>query len=98
MIFVVSKKLLNLLNKGITHELKVSIQYVWHVLLKETQGAVIEEIFRRLQLSNEEYWIVNGKNFFEWYSTVEPDAIHVGTNVGEILKDCLHYGKKRNLY
>jgi bacterioferritin len=51
---VASKKLLELLNKGIARELRVSIQYMWqHVLAKGIEGAIF--LSQKLFINTEQY-------------------------------------------
>jgi len=46
-----SKKLLELMNRGIARELQVSIQYIWqHVLVTGINGVVVEGIFKDIAI------------------------------------------------
>jgi len=48
---VASKKLLELLNKGIARELQVSIQYMrQHIMAKGIEGATVENTFREIAI------------------------------------------------
>ena len=47
-----SKKLMELLNRGIARELQVSIQYMWqHVSVTGIESAAVEDIFRRIGIT-----------------------------------------------
>jgi bacterioferritin len=47
-----SKKLLDILNKGIARELQVSIQYMWqHVQVTGIMGAVVQDTFKEIAIT-----------------------------------------------
>jgi bacterioferritin len=47
-----SKKLMELLNRGIARELQVSIQYMWqHVLAKGIESVAVEDVFREIAIT-----------------------------------------------
>ena len=85
-----SKKLLDMLNEGITQELHVSMKYMWqHIMVKGIEGAVVEKLFRDIAITemkhaealSERVAVLNGvpPNKF--------DAVHVGMILEEMLKE-----------
>jgi bacterioferritin len=92
--FVASEKLLKLLNKGIARELQVSIQYMWqHIMTKGIHGAVVEDIFREIAIEEMKHAEVLAERvaFLNGIPTVEANAIHIGTDALEMLKDGVQY-------
>ena len=89
-----SEKLLKLLNKGIARELQVSIQYMWqHVMAKGIHGAVVDDIFREIAIEEMKHAeaLAERISFLNGIPTVEPNDIHIGTDVLEMLKDGVQY-------
>ena len=92
--FVASEKLLKLLNKGIARELQVSIQYMWqHIMAKGIHGAVVADLFREIAIEEMRHAEVLAEriSFLNGIPSVESDAIHIGTDVLEMLKDGVQY-------
>lgn len=97
-----SEKLIKLLNKGIARELQVSIQYMWqHVMARGIHGAVVEDGFRKIAIEEMQHAeaLAERVAFLNGIPTFEPEAIHIGTNVLEMLKDSVQYEEEAvNLY
>jgi bacterioferritin len=86
---VTSKKLFDLMNKGISRELKVSIQYMWqHILVTGIQGAVVEGIFKEIAITEMKHAeeIAERLAYLGGNPTIEPDPIVIGTSLVEMLK------------
>jgi bacterioferritin len=83
-----SKKLLNILNKGIARELQVSIQYMWqHVQVTGINGAIIEDTFRDIAITEMKHAeaLAERLSFLNGIPTTEPDPIFVGNSLKEML-------------
>ncbi len=86
---MVSAKLLEMLNKGIAHELQVSIQYMWqHVLVTGLNGAVVEDTFKKVAITEMKHAeeLAERLSFLGGVPTIKPDSISVGTDLVEMLK------------
>ena len=86
---MVSGKLLELLNKGITRELQVSIQYMWqHVQVSGVDGAVTEGVFREIAVAEMKHAekLAERLNYLNGVPTTKPDPIFVGGSLIEMLK------------
>ncbi len=84
-----SKKLLDLLNKGIARELQVSIQYMWqHVLVKGVEGAAVEDIFKKIAITEMKHAeeIAERLAYLGGTPTTKPDPIFVGLDLEEMLR------------
>ena len=89
-----SDELLKLLNKGIARELQVSIQYMWqHIMAKGIHGAVVGNVFKSISIEEMRHAEVLAERiaFLNGVPTVEPNDIHIGTDVLEMLKDGVQY-------
>jgi bacterioferritin len=87
--FVASKKLLELMNKGIARELQVSIQYMWqHVLATGIQGAVVEDVFKEIAITEMKHAeeIAERLAYLGGTPTLKPDPIVVGLSLEEMLR------------
>ncbi len=85
----VSEKLLGLLNKGIAHELQVSIQYMWqHVLVTGINGAVVEDTFKKVAIAEMKHAeeLAERLSYLGGVPTIKPDPITVGADLVEMLK------------
>ena len=88
MFILTSKKLLNILNKGIARELQVSIQYMWqHVQVTGINGAIIEDTFRDIAITEMKHAeaLAERLSFLNGIPTTEPDPIFVGNSLKEML-------------
>ncbi len=83
-----SKKLLDLMNKGIARELQVSIQYMWqHVQWSGVKGFAVHGEFKKIAIVEmkhaekiaERLFYLGGK------PTTKPDDIRVGNNLREMI-------------
>ena len=84
-----SKQLLDLLNKGIAHELQVSIQYMWqHVQVTGLDGANVQNIFRQIALTEMKHAekLAERLDYLDGVPTVKPEPIFVGGSLIEMLK------------
>jgi bacterioferritin len=87
---VASKKLLELLNKGIARELQVSIQYLWqHVLAKGIEGAVVENLFREIAITEMKHAekLADRLAFLNGVPTTSHEPVHIGHSLEEMLKE-----------
>lgn len=88
MFILASKKLLNILNKGIARELQVSIQYMWqHVQVTGINGAIIEDTFRDIAITEMKHAeaLAERLSFLNGIPTTEPAPIFVGNSLKEML-------------
>ncbi len=84
-----SKKLLELMNKGIARELQVSIQYMWqHVLVTGIKSVAVEGIFKEIAITEMKHAeeIAERLAYLGGTPTVKPDPIFVGSDLVEMLK------------
>ena len=89
-----SERLLKLLNKGIARELQVSIQYMWQrIMAKGIHGEVVGSLFREIAIEEMKHAEALAERiaFLNGIPTVQPDAIHIGTDTLEMLKDGVQY-------
>jgi bacterioferritin len=87
---VASKKLLELLNKGIARELRVSIQYMWqHVLAKGIEGAVVENLFREIAITEMKHAeaLAERLAFLDGVPTTSHEPVHIGHSLDDMLKE-----------
>jgi bacterioferritin len=88
--FMVSKELLEMLNKGIARELQVSIQYMWqHVMAKGIEGAVVENTFRQIAITEMKHAEILAERlvFLDGVPTLNPDTVHIGHTLDAMLKE-----------
>jgi bacterioferritin len=88
-IFVASKKLLELMNKGIARELQVAIQYMWqHVTVTGIKGAMVEDVFKEIAVTEMKHAeeIAERLAYLNGVPTVKPDPIVVGSSLAEMLQ------------
>jgi len=86
---VASKKLLELMNKGIARELQVAIQYMWqHVLVTGIKSLVVEEIFKEIAITEMKHAeeIAERLAYLGGIPTIKPDPIVVGSSLEEMLR------------
>jgi len=84
-----SKKLIELLNRGIARELQVSIQYMWqHVLAKGVESVAVEAIFREIAITEMKHAEVIAARlaYLGGTPTTKPNPIFVGGSVKEMLQ------------
>ncbi len=84
-----SKKLLELMNRGIARELQVSIQYMWqHVWVTGIRGAVVEGIFKEIAITEMKHAeeIAERLASLGGSPTVKPDTVVVGNDLEEMLR------------
>jgi bacterioferritin len=84
-----SKKLLELMNKGIARELQVAIQYMWqHVLVTGIKSLVVEGVFKEIAITEMKHAeeIAERLAYFGGIPTVKPDPIVVGSDLEEMLR------------
>ncbi len=85
-----SKKLMDLLNRGIARELQVSIQYMWqHVLVKGLESAAVEDIFKKIAITEMKHAeeIAERLAYLGETPTLKPDPIFVGDSLEEMLEN-----------
>ncbi len=84
-----SKKLMELLNRGIARELQVSIQYMWqHVLATGVESAAVEDIFREIAITEMKHAeaIAERLAYLGGTPAIKPDLIFVGGSLKEMLQ------------
>ncbi|HDQ06339.1 MAG TPA: ferritin [Candidatus Bathyarchaeota archaeon] len=84
-----SKKLLELMNKGIARELQVSIQYMWqHVTVTGIKGAVVSDVFKEIAIAEMKHAeeIAERLDYLGGVPTVKPDPVFVGSTLEEMLR------------
>ena len=84
-----SKKLLELMNRGIARELQVSIQYMWqHVTVTGIKGAVVEDTFKEIAITEMKHaeQIAERLSYLGGYPTIKHDPIVVGATLEEMLR------------
>ncbi len=84
-----SKKLLELMNKGIARELQVAIQYMWqHVTVTGIKGAMVEGVFKEIAITEMKHAeeIAERLAYLGGTPTIKPDPIFVGSSLEEMLR------------
>ena len=84
-----SKKLLELMNRGIARELQVSTQYMWqHVLVTGINGAVVEGTFKEIAITEMKHAeeIAERLASLGGNPTIKHDPIFVGSTLEEMLR------------
>ena len=84
-----SKKLLELMNKGIARELQVAIQYMWqHVTVTGIKGAMVEDVFKEIAITEMKHAeeIAERLAYLGGTPTIKPDPIVVGSSLEEMLR------------
>lgn len=84
-----SKKLMELLNRGIARELQVSIQYMWqHVLAKGIESVAVEDVFRDIAIAEMKHaeGIAERLAYLDGTPTTKPNPIFVGGSLKEMLQ------------
>ena len=84
-----SKKLMELLNRGIARELQVSTQYMWqHVLATGVESAAVEDIFREIAITEMKHAeaIAERLAYLGGTPTTKPNPIFVGGSLKEMLQ------------
>ncbi len=79
-----------MLNKGIAHELRLSIQFMWqHIIVTGVEGVVVEGIFRRIAIDEMKHaeLLAERLNFLAGVPTATPDSVHFGHSLDEMLKE-----------
>jgi len=88
-VYMASKKLIELLNRGIARELQVSVQYMWqHVLAKGVESAAVQDIFREIAITEMKHAeaIAERLAYLGGTPTTKPDPIFVGGSLKEMLQ------------
>jgi bacterioferritin len=84
-----SKKLLDLMNKGIARELQVSIQYMWqHVQWSGVKGYAVHDAFKKIGITEMKHAEKIAERLFYLGEkpTTKPEAIVVGENLKEMIE------------
>ena len=84
-----SKKLLELMNKGIARELQVAIQYMWqHVMVTGIKSVAVEGVFKEIAITEMKHAeeIAERLSYLGGNPTIKPDPIFVGSDLVEMLK------------
>jgi len=83
-----SKKLLDLLNKGIAREMQVVIQYMWqHVLWSGVKGFAVKDELKSIAITEMKHAekIAERLNYLGGMPTTKPEPIFVGTSLKEMI-------------
>lgn len=83
-----SKKLLEILNKGIARELQVSIQYMWqHVQVTGIMGAVVQDELKEIAITEMKHAeaLAERLSYLNGIPETKPDPIFVGSSLREML-------------
>ena len=85
-----SKKLLDLMNKGIARELQVSIQYLWqHVQWSGVKGFAVNDELKKIAITEMKHAekIAERLFYLGGTPTTQPAAIVVGTKLKEMIEN-----------
>ncbi len=85
-----SKKLLDLMNKGIARELQVSIQYLWqHVQWSGVKGFAVNDELKKIAITEMKHAekIAERMFYLGGTPTTQPAPIAVGTKLKEMLSN-----------
>jgi bacterioferritin len=88
--FLATKEMVELLNKGLAHQLQASVQYMWeHILARGIEGAVVENAFRNAAIVEMKHAedLADRIVFLNGLPTNNPSPIHVGHSLEEMLKE-----------
>ena len=86
---MVSKSLLDFLNKGIARELQVSIQYMWQsIQVTGLEGEQMKDIFKKTAMAEMKHAekLAERLDYLDGVPTIKPDSINVGGSLIEMLK------------
>ena len=86
---MVSKNLLDFLNKGIARELQVSIQYMWQsIQVTGLEGEQVKDIFKKTAMAEMKHAekLAERLDYLDGVPTIKPDPINVGGSLIEMLK------------
>ncbi len=86
---MVSKKMLDMLNKGIARELQVSVQYMWqHVLWKGVKGFAVKDELKNIAITEMKHAesIAERLVYLGGTPTTKPDPIFVGKNLKQMIE------------
>ncbi|KYH37765.1 MAG: ferritin [Candidatus Bathyarchaeota archaeon B24] len=86
---MVSKELLDLMNKAISMELQVSIQYMWqHVMWRGLKGFVVKDELKKIAVSEMKHAesIAERLVYLGGVPTTKPAPIMVGGSLREMIK------------
>ena len=84
-----TKKMLDLLNRGIAREMQVSIQYMWqHILWKGVEGYVIKDQLRAIAIVEMQHaeLIAERLAYFGGTPTTKPDPVFIGKTFKQMMK------------
>ena len=84
-----SEKMLEMLNRGISAELQVSIQYMWqHVLWSGVKAFAVKDEFKKIAIQEMKHaeMIAERLNYLGGVPTAKPTPINVGTGLKEMLE------------
>ncbi|MFB0551658.1 MAG: bacterioferritin [Nitrososphaeria archaeon] len=86
---MVSRKLLDMLNKGISRELQVAVQYMWqHVLWKGVKGFAVKDELKNIAITEMKHAesIAERLVYLGGTPTTKPDPIFVGKSLEEMIQ------------
>jgi bacterioferritin len=88
--YMASKKLLELLNEIVAHELNVSVKYMWqHIFVKGVEGAIVENIFREISITEMKHAeeVAERLVFLNGLPPNKIGPVHAGIILEEMLKE-----------
>jgi bacterioferritin len=83
-----SKKLLEMMNEGLSDELQVSIQYMWqHVLWKGVKGFTIKDELKKIAIEEMKHAeaIAERLNYLGGIPTTRPEPIFIGKTLQNMI-------------
>jgi bacterioferritin len=83
-----SKKLIDLMNEGLSDELQVSIQYMWqHVLWQGVKGFAIKDELKKIAIEEMKHAeaIAERLNYLGGLPTTKPEPIFIGKTLKEMI-------------
>jgi bacterioferritin len=83
-----SKKLMDLMNKGIAREMQVAVQYMWqHVLWSGVKHFAVKDELKSIAIAEMKHaeTIAERLNYFGGIPTTKPEPIFVGKTLREMI-------------
>ncbi len=83
-----SKKLMDLMNKGIAREMQVAVQYMWqHVLWSGVKHFAVKDELKDIAIAEMKHaeMIAERLNYFGGIPTTKPEPIFVGKTLKEMI-------------
>ena len=94
---MVSKELLDMLNKGVAREIQSSIRYSWQSLMvKGVEGLAVEKVFRKMASESAINAEILGERlvYLAGVLPVTFESVHVGHSLDDMLKENIQYSEE----